>query len=226
MDRVKKIFGVEDTQADSADDPQVMGDGRDTAVGQNRRSGNKSSEETTTAENLFDGGLFGNISQLIINPTEMQKQIEAQLQEIMRQMEAAEQFPEDPVPDPSPRQLLCDDELKVDDFKRLMDHRQVPFISSSPGLQRSDRSKNKPTEDERVLDRIHGTVPVEPESGMLSKRHAIAPFMPPGHPRIDIWTPPGAGSGVGGRRMFQGIITTTVRRPDGVSEGIRIVGKL
>lgn len=203
MDRVKKIFGTQEQQPTAADaQPKQQGD--------------------VSEEDVFENGLFGNITSMIVNPTEMQKQIEAQLEEIMRQIEAAEANDEPQAGLPIDRMQLRDDEIKGDDFKRLMGQSgQVPFISSSPSFRDAPPQK-KFTDDEKVMDRIHGTVPETPSNaGMLAKRNAeVAPFLPSGHPNIDIWgpvMPPGAGGGgPGGRGMFQGVITTTLRRSDGV----------
>lgn len=229
MDRVKKIFGVDSNDKNTGDNDSNQVPCNDKHSSNNRSSGAENEippEEIKDLQDLLDSGLFGNISSLFVNPTELQKQIESQLQEIMRQMEEGginDEFPDGM----QQQQLMQDEELKGDEFKRILGQQSSkgPLISTSPSIRRSDaigNKKNKPTDDDRVMDRIHGTVPAEADritaDGMVNKRHSASPFMPPGHPRIDIWTPPGAGGG--SRGMFQGVITTTVRRPDGVRTGL------
>lgn len=211
MDRVKKIFAADETKQS----------------GENQQSAD-SAQTPDPVRDIFEGGLFGNINQLFVNPPELQKQIESQLQEILRQIEEAEggEFPEESQ-FLERSQLMRDEELKGEDFKRLIAlDKSSPFISTSPSVRRSDatRPKNKLTDDQKVLDRIHGIidVPTPPEAGMTSQRHVIAPFVPAGHPRIDIFAPPGSS----GRGMFQEVITTVVRRPDGVSFVFRKVIRL
>lgn len=143
----------------------------------------------------------------------------------MRQIEAAEAVDESGDSPPIDRMQLRDEEIKGDDFKKLMVQSQGPLISSSPNF-RNAPPKKRFTDDEKVMDRIHGTVPEAPiVAGMVSKRDAVAPYLPSGHPRVDIWgpvMPPGGNNG--GRGMFQGVITTTVRRADGVGKGFQVLG--
>ena len=192
MDRVSKQYSGEKNPKGTSEETQSQ----------------ERQEDELNPEDLFDMGLFGNIAQIFLNPSELQKQIEAQLEDIMSQMEAGTQ--DGP---------LRDEEINKEEFKRLLDSKKGPFISSSPAALAKGlgKPKNKISDDERVMDMIHGTTPEEENTSVFNKRNAVAPFVPPGHPRIDIWTPVLPPGGANGRQIFQGVITTTVRRPDGVS---------
>lgn len=166
----------------------------------------------------FENGLFGNIAQMFVNPTDLQKQIESQLEEIMRQMDAADVFAGFPAPEQDPK-LMRDEELKGEDFKRLLGEKQGPLISTSPSIKRRDALKTsvKVTDDERVMDLIHGTVQeqTQVQPGMSSNLKMTTEFnAPPGHSQIDIWN-----NGEPGRQ-FKGVITTTTRCLHGVSTSI------
>lgn len=179
-----------------------------------RDKGQAGEEPLSFEDQMDDDELFDNhIRQLFINPTDIQKQLESQLQEVLRQMEGGGPPLDDNNFAVSPS-LLRDEEIKGDDFRRLMS--STPSISSSPSLGRKVDTKRKLTDDERVMDLIHGTVPVVPESPSSAfKKTQVAPFLPAGHPKVDVWTPmpPGAKGAFG----FQSVVSTTVRRPDGVS---------
>lgn len=155
MDRVKKIFGVDSNDKNTGDNDSNQVPCNDKHSSNNRSSGAENEippEEIKDLQDLLDSGLFGNISSLFVNPTELQKQIESQLQEIMRQME--EGGINDEFPDGMQQQLMQDEELKGDEFKRILGQQSSkgPLISTSPSIRRSDaigNKKNKPTDDAR-----------------------------------------------------------------------------
>lgn len=150
--------------------------------------------------------MFGAFSQLFNNPTELQKQIEAQL-EVMRRMGDDGLFRTETA------KVMRDEELRGEDFKRLIDKTTTttPFISSSPSQPVGKRTKL--SDDERVMDFLHGTDGEGVDGGgMLLRKNAVTPYLPPGHPKIELWTP-----AMQSRTIFQGVITTSVRRSDGVS---------
>lgn len=153
--------------------------------------------------------MFGSFSQLFNNPTELQKQIEAQLEVMRRMGEDVDGL----FGGSQPAKVMRDEELRGEDFKRLIDTKTTtPFISSSPS-QPVGKGTPKLSDDERVMDLLHGTDGQDiAGGGLVLRKNVVTPYLPPGHPKIELWTP-----AMQSRTMFQGVITTTVRRSDGVS---------
>lgn len=96
----------------------------------------------------------------------------------------------------------------------------IPTIAPS---DHSFNSKMKRNDDEKIMDKIHGTT-VEEKSPPRRSR------LPPGHPKIPIITPPSSSSGLenfGSQQNFrsfgQSIVSQTIRKPDGSYETRRIL---
>lgn len=162
--------------------------------------------EEDSDDELFDNKTFG--LQIFASPKEFQQQ----MQELMKQFEGEdvvkffEQNRASLISDFQMHEELKDEEIKAEDFKQMLD-KGSPLMSSSPRLQLK-KIKTPQTDEEQIMERIHGTVE-EPEPSI---RGRVFGNLPPGHPKIEV----APFTGPGGKMFTQSIITTTVRKPDGV----------
>lgn len=206
MDGLRKFLGLDDESAKRETRTADQGSDNNNNPGNNKtfdqfRKPSFFDDSADSDDELFDRQSFLN---LFAGRPEIQKQIEAQVLEILKQFEETADFGAKPA--------MRDEEVRTDDVRKAFDEAapsSSPLMSSSPRFREQPKTK-KASDEERVMDLIHGSVVPKEEAPPTIRLHI--PHLPPGHPEIQVSVFQRAGTG----RDTKVTQTVTVRRPDGV----------